>query len=390
MDKQLPSPPIQELAQQLYIKNVELLEQRRRFEHLLYEVSEAVFAVDANFKITIFNNTAEEILNLKKEDAIGKQADEVFKLQTEAGAVIKASDFCFQGDPQKENLEGVVLLAPTKNRYVNVRASVVVASESVKECLVTVSDITKEKQLEKTKDEFISITSHELRTPITIIKSYLWMLNTEKGGILSDKQKGYLEKAVKGAERLLSLINDILNVSRAESGKILFRLEKVVLPEFLSELDDEFKIKTDEKGLWLKVEVQPKVFEVYADKNKLREVFLNFLGNAVKFTQTGGITIKIENIGEEKVKVSIVDTGRGISSENLAKLFSKFGRLDSNYTNIAESGGTGLGLYISKIFVEKMGGQVGVASEGVGKGSTFWFVLQAANPNSKVCTIVSK
>ena len=166
-------------------------------------------------------------------------------------------------------------------------------------------DITKEKELEKTKDDFISITSHELRTPMTIIKSYLWMLASEKGGSINDKQKDYIKKAANGTERMLNLINDMLNISKLEHGKMEMKIEKINVREFVGESLSDFNIKTKEKNLNFDVIVKDDVNEAYADQVKLREVLTNLVGNSLKFTDTGRITVLVEKLNDNFVKVSV-------------------------------------------------------------------------------------
>ncbi len=367
------------LAEEIYKKNVELLEQRRRAVQLLYSVSESVTAVDTDLKITIFNRAAEKMLGIEVDAAIGKSADDLIKIETEKGEPISAKSYSFQEDPKKNNIEIAILKTPVRNYYVNVKTSIIDQVGGQKECLITIADVTKQVELDKTKDDFISVTSHELRTPITIIKSYLWMLQSEKGGPLTQKQKEYLEKATKGAERLLALINDTLNISRIENGKIEFKLENIDLTAFIAEVIPDFKIKTDEKNIKLNIELANDLKIVRSDKDKLREIFTNLFGNAFKFTQNGSITIRAENTPSDKVKVSVVDSGRGLSQDDLKRLFHKFGRLDNSYQTVAESAGTGLGLFIVKNLIEAMGGTIGAESEGEGKGSTFWFTLPAVH-----------
>ncbi len=366
-------------TKELYKKNAELLEQRRRIEQLLYSVSEAIFAVDRDHKITLFNRAAERLVGKRSVEVLGKTADEVISINYEKGLPIKSSDYAFQTTSDKSEHNAVILTAGIKQYYVNLKAALSEEGLDARECIVILTDITREKELEKTKDDFISVTSHELRTPMTIIKSYLWMLGNEKKGTLNDKQKEYLEKAIKGAERMLNLINDTLNISRIEQGRIEFKMEMANFKEILDEICTDFKIKTDEKNIYLKETLMiENEIKVFVDRNKLREIITNFLGNSYKFTKEGGIEIKVEPTEDNKIKVSIIDTGRGIDPEDLPKLFHKFGRLDNSYTTVAESGGTGLGLYIVKSLVEKMGGEVGCASDGLNKGSTFWFTLSTA------------
>lgn len=248
------------------------------------------------------------------------------------------------------------------------------------------------KELDRAKDEFVSVVSHELRTPMTIIKNYLWMLATSKGGELSSLKHEYVEKANQGVERMLNLVNDMLDVSRIDQGRVALNIGDVDLGALLKDVVGEFEIKAKEKGLELNYESVGAIHEspaivVRADEEKVREIVTNLLGNACKFTEKGGITITVSDSGirtpESVIRISVTDTGKGISSEDLPKLFHKFSRVGgSAYTTVAEAGGTGLGLYISKSLVEKMGGQIGVTSQ-VGHGSTFWFTIPASGIGSE-------
>lgn len=365
------------IAEQIYKRNLELLRYGRRAEQLLYEVAEAVVAVNLDKQITLFNRAAETMLGIKSSDVNGKNLDDIIKIQDESGKKILLSTYCYGDSSDNKNniLENVELLAPYRSYYVNISFSAITQSDDQKEWLIAMTDITKQKELDKSKNEFISVTSHELRTPLTIIKSYLWML-ANKGGDLNDKQKDYLTKAIEGSERLLSIINDTLDIARMEQNKTKFVLESLDLIDFTKSMIEDFKVKTDEKNLFLNfVPYDNNPIIITADKAKLGEIFLNFLGNALKFTQEGGIKILIDPYKEDYVKVSIVDSGLGILPEDIDRLFLKFGRLDNSYTTVARIGGTGLGLYIARNLVSKFGGDVGVTSEGLGKGSTFWFTL---------------
>lgn len=235
------------------------------------------------------------------------------------------------------------------------------------------------KELDRLKDEFLSVTSHELRTPMTIIKSYLWMLKSQKSGGLKPKQEDYIDKALNSTERMLALINDMLNISRVEQGRAGFNIKKIELVELLQDTLNEFKPKAQQKGVDLNVCCKDEKHHIYADDTKLREIVLNLVSNALKFTLKGSINIELEDM-KSHMKVKVIDTGAGIVKDDLKRLFHKFGRLDNSYQTVAESGGTGLGLYIVKLYVEGMGGMVGAESEGINKGSTFWFTL----PKNKI------
>ena len=231
------------------------------------------------------------------------------------------------------------------------------------------------RQADRVKDEFISITSHELKTPMSIIKSYLWMMQSGKGGKVTKKQSEYIDKAMQGADRMISLISDILNISRMEQGRLEFTFEYIDLAKLITSIMDEFKFKISEKGLELNLELNKNLPPIYSDKNKVIEIIMNLVNNATKYTDNGSITIKLEMVTANFVRFSVTDTGRGISKDESNMLFKKFQRLDNSYETVAKAGGTGLGLYIVKMYIGNLGGSIGVESEGLGKGSTFWITL---------------
>ncbi len=235
-------------------------------------------------------------------------------------------------------------------------------------------------ELDRLKDEFVSVASHELRTPMTAIRSYAWMALHKSDIPLSQKLERYLVRTLMSAERLINLVNDMLNISRIESGRVEINPEPVDLIKLVKDAVDEAYYS---KGLEKKVHfaiLEERLPPVLADPEKLRQVMLNIVGNAVKFVPTEGtITVSFFTDGQV-VEVSVKDTGPGIAKEDLAKLFKKFGRLDLSYTALSTSGGTGLGLFISKSLIELMHGRIWAHSEGVGRGATFSFSLPIASP----------
>lgn len=230
-------------------------------------------------------------------------------------------------------------------------------------------------QLDKLKDDFVSVASHELRTPMTAIRSYAWMALNKSDVNLSEKLKRYLIRVLISTERLINLVNDLLNISRIESGRIEINPEAVNIISLIKDVVDEvYYSKSTEKNVQFVIneKVLPKVF---ADPEKLRQVLLNLVGNSLKFTPVNGKIIFDFFTDGNTVETSVKDTGIGISKEDLTRLFKKFGRLDSSYVATASSGGTGLGLYISKNLIELMHGRIWASSEGIDKGSTFTFSL---------------
>lgn len=232
-------------------------------------------------------------------------------------------------------------------------------------------------QLDKLKDDFVSIASHELRTPMTAIRSYVWMAINRSDIPLSEKLKKYLERTLLSTERLINLVNDMLNISRIESGRIEIRPTAFNVHTLITDVIYEVDAKAKERGVVVST-TNNQIPDIFADADKVHQILLNFLGNALKFTPTGGRIDIITTSDAETIKVAVKDSGVGIGQDDLFKLFTKFGRLDSSYVAAATSGGTGLGLYICKNLVEMMGGKIGATSEGTGKGSTFYFTLPVA------------
>lgn len=232
-------------------------------------------------------------------------------------------------------------------------------------------------QLDKLKDDFVSVASHELRTPMTAIRSYVWMALHRPDVHLSQKLEKYLYRTLVSTERLINLVNDMLNVSRIEAGKIEINPESLNIVELVKEVFEEVKVKADEKQLKLII-LEHSLPNVIADSDKVHQILLNLIGNALKFDYPGG-QIMVDFFTDGKVvETSIKDTGSGITKEDLSKLFHKFSRLDNSYTAISTSGGTGLGLYISRNLIELMHGNIWANSEGLDKGATFSFSLPIA------------
>lgn len=235
-------------------------------------------------------------------------------------------------------------------------------------------------QLDKLKDDFVSMASHELRTPMTAIRSYVWMALHKSDMPLTQKMQKYLYRTLISTERLINLVNDMLNISRIESGRVQITPKLLDLQQLSQEVLLEVDIKAREKNVKVQMTPDANLPKAFADPDKIHQVMLNLLGNSLKFTPEGGsITISFFSDGTQ-VDTVIKDTGVGISKEEQSQLFTKFGRLESSYQASAASGGTGLGLYICKSLVEMMKGKIWVSSEGSGKGTTFIFALPLASP----------
>lgn len=243
--------------------------------------------------------------------------------------------------------------------------------------VILVEDITEEKVLDRSKDEFFSIASHELRTPLTAIRGNTSMIKEFYWSKLKDKDlKEMVEDIHDSTIRLIQIVNDFLDTSRLEQGRIEFHNENFKMEEIVEGVFKELTANANAAKVYLKNESKGKIPAVVADPNRVKQVLINLVGNALKFTEKGGVTVRLE-ANDVFVKVSVIDTGKGIPASNLKLLFRKFQQAENNILTRDSTRGTGLGLYISKLLVEGMGGKIYIESSVEGKGTTFAFELPA-------------
>ncbi|MBQ6449965.1 hypothetical protein IJJ08_03640 [bacterium] len=228
---------------------------------------------------------------------------------------------------------------------------------------------------DKLKDEFVSVASHELRTPMTAIKGYLWLVaknNTPEQ--LATNQK-YIEIALNSTERLIALVNDMLTISRIEGGRFALNLDIIDARQLVSQIQTELLPIAADKKLFFKIKNPREKMLIKADSKRILEVLHNLTGNALKFTPQGGVTM-ITRADDKYVYIDVIDTGVGIDEQDFNKLFSKFARMEKSYVKIKETG-TGLGLYISRQIMKMHHGDITFSSRR-DHGSTFTIYLPRA------------
>ena len=230
----------------------------------------------------------------------------------------------------------------------------------------------KAKSANKAKSDFLAKMSHELRTPLNAIIGYSEMLieDAEDDGL--DIYAEDLTKINSSGEHLLTLINDILDLSKIEAGKMELHIEEFQFSDILKQIEATAKPLVEKNNNKFIVEDKVKNVKLKNDQTKLRQIIFNMLSNAAKFTKKGKITMLIEKIGNKNIKFDIKDTGIGMNEEQLKNVFEEFTQAESSTSK--EYGGTGLGLPISKKMTEMMGGQIDSVSE-VGKGTTFTITI---------------
>lgn len=235
-------------------------------------------------------------------------------------------------------------------------------------------DITQEKELEKMKDEFVSIASHELRTPMTAIKGLISMVMAGDYGAVNEGLKEPLTDIAQSTDRLIRLVNDMLNLSRIVAGRLIIELTEFDLSQLVAETIDSLQPIAKANHINLS-HTLTKPLLVQADRDEVRQILNNLLGNALKFTNRGSVTVSAKATGE-LAQLRVADTGVGISQANQVKLFGKFVQLSAR--GQSWPAGTGLGLHISRELARKMGGDVWLVTSQLGKGSTFTLSLPLA------------
>jgi signal transduction histidine kinase len=233
------------------------------------------------------------------------------------------------------------------------------------------------RELDTMKEDFVSAVTHELRSPLGAIESYLNLIADElKDGLSEESWRLYLERLRVNTQRLTRFVNDLLDVAAFERGKIVLQSQATSLPLLAREVAGLYAAQSVEKKIALNVLPSAELPEVHADAEKIRQVLINLISNAMKFTPAGGrVDIFFEHLKNEKVvRVSVQDSGMGIASHDQSKIFNKFEQVHGARRQIKGPKGTGLGLAICKALVELHGGTLSVRSQ-VGEGSIFFFVL---------------
>ncbi|TAN21407.1 MAG: sensor histidine kinase [Acidobacteria bacterium] len=352
---------------------------RAKTEALLGSMGDGVFAVDGEGRIIEFNRAAAALTGETAAQALHRPYTEVIQLSEEhPGQLPQHPDPVRRAMAQGRTfrlLRDLTLLRADGTRLPVTFSAAPVRDEQggVQGCIVVFSDASQEREVDRMKNEFISIASHQLRTPMSGVKGVLALLIEEVLGPLNIEQKHYLQRAYESNERLIALVNDLLNVSRLEQGSLLLRTEAVDLPALLRTLASEFQPRAARyhQNLLLTEAASPgdsRAGLVQGDPVRLREVFANLVDNAIKYTPEGGTVRLAWSPTPDQVVVEVSDNGVGIPADKLSSLFLKFNRIQNPLSG--REFGTGLGLYFARSVVELHQGRIEVASE-PGQGTTF-------------------
>jgi PAS domain S-box-containing protein len=368
------------LSTQLHYQESALTDQMNQTQSILDNLVDAVICIDKNGAIRSFNHAAERIFGYDVSEIMGKNLRILMPEpdRTQHDAYIK--NYRKTGKAQIIG-KGREVTGIRKNGQVFPIELAISESISRGETIFIgiVRDITERKRLDQLKSEFVSTVSHELRTPLTSIHGSLKLIQAGAVGEVPDSAQKLIHIAQKNSERLIALINDLLNVEKLKAGKLVLKLEEVNLYKLLQNAVLENQgFASNYQVEFILQEATAFVF-VHADPQRLYQVLTNLLSNAAKFSNRSKTVNVRMLLDETKVTVEIQDYGRGISKEFRDDIFKPFSQ--ANNGNTRQHGGTGLGLHISKALIEQMHGEIGFTTE-ESKGSIFWITLPLLKPVS--------
>ncbi|MBO1061018.1 MAG: HAMP domain-containing protein [Aphanizomenon flos-aquae CP01] len=356
----------------------ELTAEKAKLETLVSTIADGAVLIDDNMQVILVNPTARRIFGWEGTEVVGSNILNHLphSVQMEISRTLYAMAI-----GECESAEFRILLKQPTQRAIRILLTTVLnlQRESIKGIAITVQDITREVELNEAKSQFISNISHELRTPLFNIKTYIETLHDYGEDLGIDERKEFLQTVNNETDRLTRLVNDVLDLSKLESGRN-YTFDKIDLSQALEQTLRTYQLNAKDKGIELCQEITPNLPLVLGNYDLLLQVFGNLIGNSLKFTLVGGkVVIRAYQLDANsnshhsgKVRIEISDTGIGIAPEDQRAIFDRFFRVENRVHTLE---GTGLGLSIVRNIIDRHHSQVNLVSE-VGIGTTFWFDLE--------------
>jgi two-component system sensor histidine kinase VicK len=341
---------------------------------MLASIGEGIVATDETGRIALVNDAAVQMLGLERKEMIGQNLIDLVQMYDKAGKIFPQS----LRPMTKVLLHGKTIVSSPENFYeradkskfpVQFTLTPILLKKKVVGTVEVFRDITQEAAVDKAKSEFVSLASHQLRTPLATINWYLERLLNEELGHMKPDQHKYLDEVYHASKRMVDLINTLLNVSRLDLGTFVVEPEMVSLSTLLTEVLQEFAKQISTKDLVVKKDVAEKLPQMNADPKLLRIIMQNLIGNAIEYSNDKGkVDIKI-SFDTKNYTLTVSDNGIGIPKKDTDKIFTKMFRSDN--AKMHDAGGNGLGLYLVKTIINKTGGKIWFESE---EGNTTFFV----------------
>lgn len=354
--------------------------EKNKLDSIIGSVIDGIIVLDLHRQVMLTNKSAENITGFTKEELYGKPLDSLILVKDQSGQTIPPQKLCqipsdnnlITNIPQQVNLTG-------KNGK---ETKVIITSTQITEgiqanlgCMLLIRNVSQKEQLEQMQIDFVSMASHELRTPVTSIIGYLSTLAEETKEKLTPEQYDFLNRAFTSAQQLAALISNFLNVSKIERGAFVVSMQPLDWQQNLTKAVEDNQTQASQRNITLKLNIPPSLPKVMADNVRINEVLNNLISNAINYGKASGtIEVGVKVDGQELLTY-IADDGQGIPPDAIPHLFTKFFRVAGSLEAMKK--GTGLGLYISKSIIDMHHGRIWVESK-VGTGSTFYFTLPIA------------
>jgi PAS domain S-box-containing protein len=354
-------------------------EQRNKIEIIINSIGDAVIVTDQGGHIIMFNPAAGNMLQIS-EKSIKKKFDQIINFTTPKKKELLIEEF-IELEENTFTVNRAVLKDDKQNRFFDINSSKFRdTAKDVLGTVIVIRDITRNVEIENMKSEFVSVASHQLRTPLSAIRWFLEMMLAGDLGSINDEQKEVLTDTLESNKRMIYLVNDLLNVSRLEDAKLNVEPQPTDLKALLNSIIKESESIATKKNIEIDLSAVADIPEINIDASLIGQVLQNLFSNAVKYS-LNNTTVSVElKVKEQDIYLAITDQGHGIPIAQQKRIFEKFFRATNAIK--METEGTGLGLYIAKMLVELSDGHIGFLSE-EGKGSTFYFTLPLVGSQAK-------
>ncbi len=364
------------IFRRVYARELDFIKEKEKNEAILLSIGDAVLEVNRDGKISVFNKAAEIITGFSADKVVGKHYQEMLKFMTEEDETLRyefIEDALTRGIQTNLPKKAVIVKKNGEKIPITDSAAPVIDPDgNIIGAVVVFQDVTKERELEKIKLEFLSLASHQLRTPLSGIKWLIETLENEKVGPLTKEQKEYIHFINQGNERMLKLVNDLLSVIRLEGENPSISVTAFPLSDLMKEIYESLRIVAQKESLSLIYTPPKEDLEITSDKVLLKTILDIFVSNAIVYSKPKGRILFVSKREGEFVQFSVADEGIGIPKDERNNIFTKFYRASN--AKAARPEGTGLGLYIAKFLTSLLSGVIQVESE-ENKGTTFHLIV---------------